>query len=97
MLAPSPSIQLESLFAALGNPQTESAKDEHALAAVAAAGLSTMSYELSQALAVALRDESAERRWLAGEDVFAEVTRRQELGTMQSAVDHWSTRIKRVA
>lgn len=67
------------------------------LAAVAAAGLSTMSYELSEVLAVALRDANSEQRWLAGEDVFADVARRQELGTMQSAVDHWSSRIKRVA
>jgi hypothetical protein len=29
------------------------------------------SYELNQSLTMALNDESLERRWLAGEDVFA--------------------------
>ena len=67
------------------------------LAAVAAAGLPTTGYELSQALAIALREPQAEQRWLAGEDVFAGAKLQQDLGPMQSAVDHWRTRLKRFA
>ena len=43
------------------------------LGALAAAGYPMDAYELSAALDVALSDSSAERRWLAGEHVFADL------------------------
>jgi hypothetical protein len=38
-------------------------------------GIADISYELNQAVVVALTTEKAESRWLAGEDVFATVSR----------------------
>ena len=46
------------------------------LAAMRSVGLPTAAYELAAALEVALTVPDAERRWLAGEDVFAGVTNR---------------------
>jgi len=43
-------------------------------AALKAVGLPYVSYDLNRALVVALAEPDVERRWLAGEDVFAEVT-----------------------
>lgn len=43
------------------------------LAALRAEGLDDRLYELNQALLVALETANAERRWLAGEDIFAGV------------------------
>jgi len=49
--------------------------DNQALwAALTAAGLPAHSYELNHALLVALETPDAERRWLNGEDIFAEVS-----------------------
>jgi hypothetical protein len=43
-------------------------------AALAASGLPADSYELNHAMLVALETPDAEKRWLNGEDVFAEVS-----------------------
>ena len=43
------------------------------LGALAAAGLPTTAYELSAVLDVALADADAEKRWLAGEDIFRDL------------------------
>ena len=44
------------------------------LGAICAAGLSDTAFELSEALAIAMADADAERRWLAGEPVFSALT-----------------------
>jgi len=55
-------------------------------AALAAAELPADSYELNQAICVALETQDAERRWLAGEDVFAGVARQQPANAAEA--DH---------
>ena len=45
------------------------------LGALAAVGLPTEAFELSGALDVALAEPDAERRWLAGEAIFASLPR----------------------
>ena len=54
-------------------------------AALKACGLSHRSYDLHHAISIAVSDRDAERRWLAGEDVFAgvqtDVSRRPEFET----------------
>ncbi len=45
------------------------------LGAMRAAGLPTVAFELSSALALALADRESESRWLSGEDVFRELPR----------------------
>ena len=49
------------------------------LGALTAAGLPTHAFELSSVLEVALSDTQAERRWLAGEDIFAGLPRNVRL------------------
>ncbi len=59
------------------------------LGALKAAGHSTDALDLASALEVTLADPNAERRWLAGEDVFRDVPRhvtREE--TTRRAIDH---------
>lgn len=65
------------------------------LAAVAAAKLPTTSYELSQALALVLREPDTERRWLNGEDVFSSLQIAHDPGPLQSTINHWLTRLQR--
>lgn len=49
------------------------------------AGLSAASHEWNESLWLALGDPGAEGRWLAGEDVFRDVPRRDESGAMDNA------------
>ncbi len=56
------------------------------LAAMAAVGLPTEAFELSAALSVALADPLAERRWLAGEDVFGALPRNVKRETVVDQV-----------
>lgn len=60
------------------------------LGAVASVGLKAQTYELSSALAVVLAEPDAERRWLAGEDVLADVPPMQQPPNMQNSVQRWS-------
>ena len=66
------------------------------LGAIEAAGRDTTSYELTQALAIALKDPDAEKRWLAGEDVFAAAAIKKDMENLKDAARHWSSRIARV-
>jgi hypothetical protein len=60
------------------------------LAAGRSAGLSDHCYELSGALAVALGEPDAERRWLAREDVFAGVPVAQRPAQAQGMIDQYA-------
>jgi Fe-S-cluster containining protein len=53
-------------------------------------GLDFGTYELSSALSIALETPDAERRWLAGEDVFAGAVKLQRPPQMQDSIDRWS-------
>ena len=55
--------------------------------AMKAAGLPDKSYELAGALAAALADDTAEQRWLAGEDVFAGVLVTPRPASAQTMID----------
>jgi hypothetical protein len=57
------------------------------LGAVKSVGLSDTSYELSGALLTALADVTTERRWLAGEDVFAGVQVTERPASTQEFID----------
>lgn len=63
------------------------------LSAAATLGLKAESYELSSALAVALAEPEAERRWLAGEDVLAAALKVPQPPNMQSSVQRWSQQL----
>jgi Fe-S-cluster containining protein len=60
------------------------------ISASRSAGLDPATYELSSALAIALTTADAERRWLAGEDVFAGAVKLQRPPQMQDSIDRWS-------
>jgi Fe-S-cluster containining protein len=60
------------------------------ISASRSAGLDSATYELSSALAIALATPDAERRWLAGEDVFAGAIELQRPPHMQDSIDRWS-------
>jgi hypothetical protein len=64
------------------------------LAASRAAGLSDECYELSGALAVALSERDAERRWLAGENVFAGVPVAARAAAPQGMIDQYAGLIR---
>jgi hypothetical protein len=67
------------------------------LGAIDAAGFPVTRYELSEALGLALTTPDAEQRWLAGEDVFAPLALKQDLGNIAGEVNGWSRRIKAAA
>lgn len=66
-------------------------------AAMKASGLPDTGYELSGALAVALDDATAEQRWLAGENVFADVLVTPRPKDTQDFIDHCARTIERYA
>jgi hypothetical protein len=67
------------------------------LGAMDAAGRDASSYELAQALSIALKLPDAEQRWLGGEDVFAPVAIKKGLDNLKEAAGHWSSRIQAAA
>lgn len=60
------------------------------MGAGASLGLKPELYELSSALATALAEPDAERRWLAGEDVFAAALKMPLPPNMEDGVKRWS-------
>jgi hypothetical protein len=56
-------------------------------AALQAHGLPTHAYELNHAVWIALTTERAEERWLAGDDVFALVDRREVAARWRAYLD----------
>ena len=60
------------------------------LSAVASLGLNAEIHELSSALAVALGEPEAERRWLAGEDVLAAAMKMPQPPNMRDSTQRWS-------
>lgn len=65
--------------------------------AMKATGLPDTGYELAGALAAALKDEHAEQRWLAGEDVFAGVLVTPRPASTQEMVDRCAALVHRNA
>lgn len=65
--------------------------------AMKATGLPDTGYELAGALAAALKDERAEQRWLAGEDVFAGVLVTPRPASTQEMVDRCADLVARNA
>ena len=60
------------------------------LGAAASLNLKADTYELSSALAIALSEPDAERRWLAGADPLSAAMRTPQPPNMQSSVQRWS-------
>ena len=65
------------------------------LGAIEAADRDSTSYELTQGLAIALREPDSEKRWLAGEDVFAAAVIKKDMENLKEAANHWSSQIRK--
>jgi hypothetical protein len=64
------------------------------LGAAASLGLKADTYDLSSALATALSEPDAERRWLAGEDPLSAAMKAPQPPNMQGGVQRWSQMLK---